>query len=258
MTKQIDLSHFTSIGIGPIADVFMIEDNNYPADRTIIGHGSNLLIGPNHPPLMMLSKNYDYIKIEENKLVVGAATPSGKVVSFAKKHDIAHFEFLLKLPGNMGGMIAMNAGLKSYEIFNHLIGIVTKKGFIPKEEINHSYRHTEIEDVIFEAHFEIEKGYDPSQVELFLKMRDNQPQVHSAGSCFINPDGDFAGRLIEAVGLKGKEKGSMSFSLQHANFLVNLGNGSFEDATALINEAQKKVFEQFDIELEVEIKILEG
>ena len=50
----------------------------------------------------------------------------------------------------------------------------------------------------------------------------------------------------------------MSFSLQHANFLVNLGNGSFEDATALINEAQKKVFEQFDIELEVEIKILEG
>lgn len=255
--KKVDFSHFTSIGIGPESDVFIIEkDRLFPEGHTIIGHGNNLLIGPNHPPLMMLSKDFDYIKIEEGKLIVGAATPSGKVVSFCKKHDIAHFEFLMKLPGVMGGLVKMNAGLKEYETFNHLLGIVTSRGYIPKEKIPYAYRHTDIDDVIFEAHFEIEKGYDQKMVDLFLKMRDNQPQAKSAGSCFINPEGDFAGRLIEAVGLKGEKSGDVSFSSVHANFLVNEGHGSFEDAIYLIEEAKKRVKAQFDIDMKVEIVIL--
>lgn len=61
-------------------------------------------------------------------------------------------------------------------------------------------------------------------------MRDNQPQKPSAGSCFKNPKNDFAGRLIEEVGLKGFKKGDMSFSKEHANFLINEGAGTFEDA----------------------------
>ena len=88
-------------------------------------------------------------------------------------------------------------------------------------------------------------------------MRANQPSTPSAGSCFKNPEGDYAGRLIEAVGLKGKKVGNMEFSTQHANFLVNHGNGNFEDALTLINEAQKKVFEEFGRKLELEIVILD-
>ena len=86
-------------------------------------------------------------------------------------------------------------------------------------------------------------------------MRDNQPHVPSAGSCFKNPKDDFAGRLIEAVELKGLRQGDMSFSEQHANFLVNNGAGTFEDAIYLIDLEKKKIKEEFSIDIEEEIII---
>jgi UDP-N-acetylmuramate dehydrogenase len=88
-------------------------------------------------------------------------------------------------------------------------------------------------------------------------MRSNQPSTPSAGSCFKNPKEDYAGRLIEAVGLKGVMQENMCFSEQHANFLVNNGNGKFEDAAKLIYEAQKRVYEMFEILLEMEIGVLD-
>ena len=93
---------------------------------------------------------------------------------------------------------------------------------------------------------------------MFKKMRSNQPATPSAGSCFKNPKGDYAGRLIEAVGLKGLRQGDMSFSQEHANFLVNHGDGIFEDALYLIKEAQRRVSLEFDIELECEIIVLDA
>ena len=256
MTKEIDFSKHSSIKIGPTLKVFQITDFTYPKDHYILGHCNNILIGPNPPPLMILSKNFDYIKIEDNLLKIGAATAGGRVLSFCKKHDIKHFELLPKLPGSLGGMIKMNAGLKEYEIFNYLHSIVTENGVILKKNINHGYRWTEFEGIVFEARFEIHKGFDNLHVEMFKKMRDNQPIDPSAGSCFKNPDGDSAGRLIQEVGLKGFRIGDMAFSEKHANFLVNLGDGKFEDAIELIELAKVKVLQKFDILLENEIIII--
>jgi len=177
-------------------------------------------------------------------------------LTYCRKNNIAHFELLAKLPGNMGGLIKMNAGLKEWEIFNHLHSIKTQDGIMLKKEIPHSYRHTEISGIVYEMAFFIEKGYDKEQQKLFNKMRDNQPNLPSAGSCFKNPEGYSAGFLIENVGLKGYKIGNMSFSEQHANFLVNLGNGTFDDAIALIKLAQEKVKEKFQVNLEVEIEII--
>lgn len=252
--KHIDLSHYSSIGIGPDIDVLLIDETvDIPKDHFILGHASNILVSNTPPPMMMLSKKFDYIEIEGDKLRIGAATPSGKIVSFCRKHDIAHFEFLMKLPAYLGGMVKMNAGLKAFEIFNHLYSITTDKGVLLKEAIDYRYRQTNINDLILEAHFEIEKGFSQEQIDLFLKMRDNQPQLPSAGSCFANPKGDYAGRLIEAVGLKGYVKGGMSFSAEHANFLVNLGKGTYDEAVWLIDEAKKRVYEAFKIDLQEEI-----
>lgn len=89
-------------------------------------------------------------------------------------------------------------------------------------------------------------------------MRDNQPQNPSAGSCFKNPPENFAGKLLDECGLKGKKIGDMAFSPTHANFLVNLGNGTYEQAIELIKLAQKKVYENSGIELELEIKIVKN
>ena len=243
--------------LGQSVDVFMIEDFNYPDGHYLLGGANNILMGTNPPPLMMLSKKFDYIKIEDGFLVIGAATPSGKIVSFCKKNNIANFEFVSKLPGTLGGMLKMNAGLKEFEIFNHLVSILTCKGEIEKKDIDHGYRFTAIKDVIFEAKFKLESGFSEERMEFFKNMRSNQPKESSAGSCFKNPVGDYAGRLIEAVGLKGKRIGDMEFSSVHANFLVNHGNGRFEDAIELIELVQTKVKEEFGIELQREIIVVD-
>ncbi len=257
MIKSIDFSKYSSIKVGPIADVYIIEDTTYPKERYILGHCNNVLIGPNHPPLMMLGKTFDYIKIENNLLCVGGATSGGRLLSFCKKHDIAHFELLPKLPGSVGGMIKMNAGLKEYEIFNHLHSIITEHGELLKKDIPHGYRWTDFEGLVFEARFEIHQGFSEAQLEMFKKMRDNQPNDPSAGSCFINPKGHAAGQLIQEAGLKGYRIGDMAFSEKHANFLVNLGEGSFDEAIELIQLAQKKVFEKYGIWLENEVIIID-
>jgi len=255
-TKTIDFSKFSSIRSGPVVDVALIENDIVPEERTILGAANNVLISPTPPPLMILSKEYDFIRLEDDGLHIGAATPGGRVVSFCKKNDIAHFEYLSKLPGTLGGMLKMNAGLKEYEIFNHLIAIRTMSGWIPKEDIEYGYRKTSINEVIFEALFEAEKGYSTERYEMFNQIRSKQPDEPSAGSCFKNPKGDYAGRLIEAVGLRGHRIGAMAFSEVHANFLVNMGGGTYEDALTLINEAQVRVKREFNIDLQCEVILI--
>lgn len=259
MKKQsINFSKFSSIKIGDSYEVSILEDcSAVYKDAYLIGSCNNILIGTNPPPLIKLSKKYDYIKIEDNTLKIGAATPSGKIASFCKKHDIANFEFLSHLPGTLGGLVFMNAGLKEYEIFNNLLWVTTCEGIFLKDEIEYGYRFTNIKSPILEATFKIEKGFNIEMVELFKKMRQNQPSTPSAGSCFKNPKNDYAGRLIEAVGLKGLRVGAMEFSKGHANFLVNHGGGTFDDAIYLIQEAQKRVLNEFKIKLECEIAILD-
>jgi len=257
LIKTIDFTKHASLKIGPTCEVYLIQDNNYPKDHYILGQCNNVLIGPKHPPLMMLGKDFDYIKIKDELLCVGASTPAGKLLSFCKKHDIRHFELLPKLPGTLGGMIKMNAGLKEFEIFNYLHSIQTDEGILLKEDIPHGYRWTDFQGLVLEARFEIHKGFNEAHLEMFKKMRDNQPTDPSAGSCFKNPQGDSAGRLIQEAGLKGYRIGDMAFSEKHANFLVNLGKGNFDEAMALILLAQKTVFEKFGVWLENEVIIVD-
>ncbi len=256
--KKIDFSKYSSLKIGPSLDVRLLEDDFSNLSKYyLIGACSNTLIGTNPPPLMTLSKKYDYIETKDNILKIGGATPSGKITSFCKKNNIANFEFLSHLPGKLGGLVSMNAGLKEFEIFNQLLSITTPSGIQKRENIAFGYRFSDIQEPILEASFDLSSGFDETKVAIFKKMRSNQPSTPSAGSCFKNPKGDYAGRLIEAVGLKGKRVGAMEFSTKHANFLVNNGGGTFDDAIFLIKVAQQKVFKKFDIWLECEIVILD-
>ena len=253
--KQIDFSRYSSIHIGPIVDVLVINEIGDYSDYQIIGRANNLLVSNTPPKFAILGEAFDYIKQEGNKLYVGCATTSGKLLTYTRKNDIANLEFMAKLPGNLGGLVKMNAGLKTWEIFNYIDKIKTKDGYIEKKDINYAYRHTELDTIVYEVVFDIEYGFCKEKLKEFNKMRDNQPQMSSAGSCFKNPKGDFAGRLIQEVGLKGLKKGDMSFSEVHANFLVNEGNGTYEDAIYLINEAKNRIKEQFNIEIQEEIVV---
>ncbi len=254
--KIVDFKKYSSIKIGPKLKVLVINEIGDYSNYQIIGRANNLLVSPNTTlNFAILGEEFDYIKQKDNRLYVGCSTTSGKLLTYLRKNNIANLEFLAKLPGNLGGLVKMNAGLKSWEIFNYINKIKTENAYIKKEDIEYSYRETKIDTIVYEVVFNIELGFNKDKLKEFNKMRDNQPQRPSAGSCFKNPKGDFAGRLIEEVGLKGYKKGDMSFSEVHANFLVNLGNGTYEEATYLIYEAKKRVKQKFNIDLEEEIVI---
>jgi UDP-N-acetylmuramate dehydrogenase len=255
--REIDFSKFSSIKIGPKVEVWEIDEVcKIPEGFFLIGGANNLLVSPNPPPLAILSKKFDYIFEDKEGVHVGAAASGGKVLSYAKKHNLKGFELLQKLPGSMGGIVKMNAGLKEFCISDNLINALIDGARRAKNSIDFSYRKSGIKGVIFEAVFEKKEGFDYALVEIFKNMRNNQPNLPSAGSCFKNPPNDFAARLLEAAGFKGKRVGNMAFSDMHANFLVNLGGGIYEEAITLIDEARRAVFEKFGIRLELEIEIV--
>jgi UDP-N-acetylmuramate dehydrogenase len=256
-TKNINLQKHSSIKIGQIIEVLMIElADKIPKDRYLIAGANNLLISPRPPKLMMLSKDFATITQDDTMLTIGSSMPTGRMVSYARKHDIAGFEFCAKLPGTLGGMLAMNAGVKSYEIFNILHSIEINGQWILKDDIAHGYRFASLGGVATHARFKIIKGFSQKLLDELKALRSNQPKEASAGSAFKNPEGDYAGRLIEAVGLKGMQKGGMAWSTVHSNFLVNLGGGTYDEAKFLIDLAKEKVLREFGIAMQEEIKIL--
>jgi len=269
--KEIDFSKFSSIKVGKKHKIYLIEKEEEIFDFNeksyfILGSGNNILATDFiSKKIIKLSKNFDFIKLEGDFLRIGGATPSGKIVSFAKKYNFTGFEFMSKLPGTLGGMLKMNAGLKEHEIFNHLHSIKTvsdfnrkKTDWLNKENIEHGYRFTSIDEVVFEAKFKINKeiNFNKELIETFKNMRKNQPKHPSAGSCFKNPKNHSAGFLIEQVGLRGFKIGNMGFAEEHANFLVNYGGGNFQEARELINLAKLKVKEKFDLDLEQEVILI--
>ncbi|MDE5602785.1 MAG: UDP-N-acetylmuramate dehydrogenase, partial [Helicobacter sp.] len=231
----------------------------------IIGKANNLLISPLAKDLILLSKHFDYIKDCGDSLEVGALTPSGKLFSYAKKHNLRGFEILGELPGSIGGIIKMNAGLKEYEIQSILLGILSIKHsynfeFTAVEDLHLSYRDSKINTLIFAGIFKKEEGFDLDLTKTLKIMRNNQPKESSFGSCFKNPPNNYAGFLIESVGLKGVKFGknqNLCFSPKHANFLINLGSSSFEEAIELINLAKEKVYKNHNILLQEEVRIIQ-
>ncbi len=256
MTQTINFSRYTSIKIGPTVEVKVINDPCTYAGEYLIGRGYNLLVSPTPPPLAILGERYSTISQEGTFLRVGAGVTNAALYRYVKAHNLGGLEFIAKLPGSVGGMVVMNAGLKEYEIFGAIVGVETIDGYQPKEEIAYGYRTTNLSRPVLEVVFDLVTPFDVQKEVMFKNMRANQPSAPSAGSCFKNPVGDYAGRLIEAVGLKGYRVGGMAFSEVHANFLTNEDRGTFEDAITLISMAKERVLGEFGITLELEIKVI--
>ncbi len=259
LKKTIDFSKYSSICLGPTVEVNVIENEADAAafDGFIIGGAYNLIVTGKNKNLAVLGEEFEYVRLEDDKLYVGAAMSGGRVFSFAKKNNLAGFEFLGGLPGTVGGMLSMNAGLKGQEIFNSIVAVKFADGYRQKSDIEHGYRFANLGGIALEAVFEAsKKGFDEALFDELKNARKNQPKNPSAGSCFKNPPGDYAGRLLEEAGMKGYRIGDMAFSDIHANFLVNMGNGKVDDALELIELAQKKVMEKSKVKLELEVKVV--
>lgn len=255
--KSVNLKKISSINIGIDKNILFLEKKDIvPKKYKIVGLGNNILFSNSqNSKIMMLSKDFSFIYIKNNLLYIGSATPVVKVISFVKKNNIRGFEFIHRVPGSFGGLLAMNAGLKEYEIFNIVEELKINNIWIKKKDIEYGYRFAKLNGIVTESSFKINYGFDITLINSFNNLRKNQPKLPNIGSIFKNPENKFAGKLIENSGLKGYRKGDISWSIEHANFLVNHNNASFEDAIFLIKLAQKLVFKKFKVKLKKEIKI---
>ena len=207
----------------------------------------------------------------------GVASP--KVARFAALNELAGAEFLAGIPGTVGGALAMNAGCYGGETWEIVADVATidRSGSPHKrtrDDFEIAYRHVRLksegrsdevgrkaEEWFVAATFRLRHGPGVESrgkiTELLKRRIATQPLGEpNAGSVFRNPGGDYAARLIEACGLKGRVIGGAQISEKHANFIVNIGRARAADIEALIRLAEGTVKEKFGIALEREVRIV--
>jgi UDP-N-acetylmuramate dehydrogenase len=249
-----------------------------PADEPImfVGLGSNLLVrdGGFDGTVVFVHSVLGSIEcVGEHAIRVGAGVASPKLARFAAMHDLVGAEFLAGVPGTIGGALAMNAGCYGGETWRVVCEVTTlgrDGAFLIRTPADYEigYRHVALqpgpsarEEWFVDATFLLEPG---SGLEARARIKDflarriasqplNQP---NAGSVFRNPPGDYAARLIEACGLKGRRIGNAAISAKHANFIVNLGGARAADIEALIDLARQTVEAETGVALECEVRIL--
>ncbi|CAK8716181.1 MAG: UDP-N-acetylmuramate dehydrogenase [Candidatus Electronema aureum] len=246
----------------------------------IVGRGSNLLVVDSgySGAIIRLKGEFNTIALQEcNEIAtiikVGAGCALGKLVSWCSGQGLAGLEFLVGIPGSVGGAVRMNAGAWGQEIGARLeaIELIDRQGKlrqIPFSGLRLSYRTLDLAEgridntIITAALFSLKTDREEdirSRCAAYLERRKGkQPAgVASAGSFFKNPPDDFAGRLIEVAGLKGTSCGAAMISPVHGNFLVNTGGASATDILTLMEQVQAAVFAQFAIKLEPEVRIIQ-
>jgi UDP-N-acetylmuramate dehydrogenase len=198
-----------------------------------------------------------------------AGASHAQLTRFAAERGRAGLEFGIGIPGTIGGWVAMNAGTRerevkdvvaSVELFDPAEGQVRE---LARSELHFAYRRVDLPpgSVVLAASFATTPD-DPDairerQKKGLAQRRATQPiDQPSCGSVFVNPPGDFAGRLIEAAGLKGAREGGAAISELHANFIVNLGGARAGDVLRLIERAREAVRARFGVALETEVKIV--
>ncbi len=284
-SENVDLRQFCTIKIGGIGtkvyfpkDIYQISDllkeSNYQNKPVFpLGIGSNVIFKDGKIDKFFIhSKNlkkFNYWENGEYFYVEAEAGVSFKtIVNFVKKYNLEGFENLSGIPATIGGAVAMNAGAFGSEIFDLIEEItwIDKEGNIfrsKKSEIEFSYRYTQFQkdSFVYSAILKLKKSNkNISEIikNHLLERNKKQPlDKPTSGSTFKNPSNYSAGYLLEKSGLKGKRINDIGFSEKHSNFLVNYGNAKFKDLIQLLEHAEKSVLDNFNINLEREIKIVE-
>jgi UDP-N-acetylmuramate dehydrogenase len=245
--------------------VRVCRENDVPL--RVLGGGSNVLIadaGVRGCVLQLASLNR--IVRDGTRISAGAGVTLASLLRSTKEVGLAGLEKLTGIPAQVGGAVAMNAGTRDGETFEYLtsLGVVDAHGEIqvlPRERFRPRYRDGGLGDrIVVQASWELWEDDPKSIYERFsqsLKKRNaTQPVTqHSVGCVFRNPPGDAAGRMIDAAGCKTMRVGGIEVSGLHANYFVNVGNGTCQDFLVLMEEVRKRVQQQFGVHLEPEVKL---
>ncbi|MGB4593077.1 MAG: UDP-N-acetylmuramate dehydrogenase [Coriobacteriia bacterium] len=276
------MARHTSFRIGGPADLFVICDTVADLAETIgvlsdeeipfvvVGKGTNLIVSDAgyRGAVLTLGKEFKRHAVEDEYLRAGAACILAYLVQDAFSRGLGGLEFAVGVPGTLGGALAMNAGSRDAWI-GHVTDSVTLyvpgEGLLrmPGREVVWAYRSSGLPQrgIIVESVLKLASA-DPRRIRLQMEQaldrrKESQPLgVPSAGSVFVNPEGDSAGRLIEAAGLKNTRMGGARVSDVHANFIVNDGGASAADVLGLIRKIKMTVRDSYGIELQPEVRFL--
>ncbi|RAP35584.1 UDP-N-acetylenolpyruvoylglucosamine reductase [Candidatus Marinamargulisbacteria bacterium SCGC AAA071-K20] len=240
-------------------------------DYFIIGKGSNVVLSDT-------SKIKDFIKISSDVfpiscsgpvLEAGAGITVNELMKACQVQGLSGLEFMAGVPASVGGMIAMNFGCWGQEISQklHSILVVDSRGDLfemSPDMCQFSYRDSLFQHqdfLILKATFLLEESTTESvkkmATENIKKRVSSQPlRGLTFGSIFKNSEGEYAAKILEEVGLKGVQKGNVGLSDQHANFMINYGDASFDEVANFIEEIQVEVLEKKGIKLETEVKLI--
>lgn len=239
----------------------------------VMGSGSNLLVrdGGFDGVAIILDGSLASVEgstVAEPSILAGAGLRVQKLVEYCAEKGLAGVEFMAGIPGTLGGAVAMNAGSWGKEIGEVIseVTVLTAGGIVETTDrlsLSFTYRELDLPPGAIILNAKLSLRFDKAavikkRVAFYLKQRKERfpLDMPSAGSIFKNPEGGYAGRLIDAAGLKEKAIGGAMISPKHANFIVNTGKSSASDIVALMDLATFKVKEVFNIQLIPEIKVV--
>lgn len=277
---QEPMSRHTTFRTGGPADVLVtpradqisrILDACRKADQpwTVIGNGSNLLVGDGgiRGVVLEIGRQMAEIQINETTITAGAGAMLSSIASKAAQAALTGMEFASGIPGSLGGAVVMNAGAYGGEMKDILkeVTVLTQEGELQTlsvKELDLSYRHSIIPErgyLVIQAVLELHPG-KPEEIQAIMdelkeKRVSKQPlEYPSAGSTFKRPEGYFAGKLIQDAGLRGFQVGGAQVSEKHCGFVINRDHATSADICSLMDQVSDVVFEKFGVRLEPEVK----
>lgn len=276
------LNKYTKTKLGGAADLLVIPGSLDEMQSTVryafesevplllLGNGSNMVVRDGGVRGIVLHMpKLDKIVIDGTRIHAEAGAHIIDVSKRAAAACLTGIEFACGIPGSIGGALAMNAGAYGGEIKDIILQATVmdhsgKVFVLSKDELELGYRKSIIAKegyYVISADFELSSGnqeaIDAKVADLTFKRESKQPlEYPSAGSVFKRPPGFFAGKLIQDSGLQGKGFGGAEVSVKHAGFIVNKNNATATDYIRTIEMVKKEVKGRYDIDLELEVKIV--
>lgn len=237
----------------------------------ILGNGSNVVLPEKDLDGVVIKlSGLNSINIDDDEVYVGAGVMLPKLVSETVNNCLTGLEWASGIPGTVGGAVVGNAGAYLSDIFSFIEEIkVLDKGIIKtisRNDVKYSYRYTSFKDdkniIVLGVKLKLNKGSSDESTDLMKKRLErrisSQPlEYPSAGSVFRNPEGNFAGKLIEDCGLKGKRIGGAMVSEKHANFIINYDNATASDVRKLIKLVHDEVLKKMKVDLIIEQELID-
>lgn len=281
--KDFDLTNYNSYRIKAICKNAYFPENEEDVvsfyqetkDFILLGSGHNIILSKDYYDTNFLIFNGNYhetiINSETGLLEIEAGASMLELSNLALENGLSGLEIFYDIPSSLGGAVVMNAGASGEEIKDVLVKVRyldlkdQQIKEITKEEMGFEYRNSffqrNTDKVILKAWLKLQKkdkGMIKDKMEQIKEQRwAKQPKdFPNAGSVFKRPKGYYVGAIMDELQLKGLTVGGAMISQKHGGFIINHNNAKGQDILDIISEVQRKVFERFNIELEVEQRVI--